>query len=226
MKKVSVSFTIFLLFCFSCLVFLMGLDVEAATESDSTVKMSSYESQDLLDDLLDLLPDLPGDALPGDGASDRFGLKDDLTVLGAFATSDEPELSTELESSCSLDKSINQRFLFSTAEKVFFGMVIRNVGVDSKNITVSFKVTGPLVLNEDINITVPAESICLAFTNLPVELPEGVYKLSSAVSGLGKAGLLIVFEDDFNFSTPIQTPIVTSTPASTPVVTPTPTPAP
>lgn len=197
MQKKAISFTIFSIICFT-LFFQASLIAQQIPEIPG------------LPDLPDL-PDLP--SLPDN--------RKNLVILGAFATAEEPILPTDTASKCPTSPFINERFIYAPEEKVFIGLAIANTSGDTKDILVAFNVTGPIILSEEIEATIAPESICLVSTNLPRDVPAGVYKINGIVRGRGGALLKILFDDDFQVPTPVPTP----TPAPTPVIifiTPTP----
>lgn len=132
--------------------------------------------------------------------------KRSILTLGSFATNVEPVLSTEIDTKCSIITAIKQQFVFSTSEKVYVGIAVRNSTSNSKNLKVTFDVTGPLVFKEVLNISVPAESICLPFTNLPKEVPEGLYKIKGSISGRESKDMIIEFRDNIPVGTSTVVP--------------------
>lgn len=146
-----------------------------------------------------------------------------VVILGAFATAEEPQLSTEVDSKCPLTSSINQRFEFNSAEKVYFGLAIKNRSNAQRSLTVIFVVSGRnLILNESMKITIPSGGTCLPFTSLPTGIPDGLYKLSGGLLGRGSANIIVSLDDDNPLpgSTPVTSPAheATPTPTATPPI--------
>lgn len=201
MKKLVINLSVFI--TFSLAAFLSPCIVIAADEIDdyNEIDDEGYFSNesDFEPELFPLIPDT----------------KRNIVVMGAFATTDEPLLSTEDNSNCSISSAVEQEYEFSTGEKVFFGLAIKNTTTSSKNLKVLFLVTGPIIQKIVTEVTIPAESICMPFTNLPKEIPEGLYKISGFVPGRGRASIIIDFTDR----------VITPTPATTPTPVPEPTPS-
>lgn len=212
MKKIWTYACIFLAICLNA---LSSIHVKASEDEweiyiDNTVQMDAQDISEINgtrndieeSDILDEITKVP--FLPG--------TRRNIVVMGAFATLEEPKLSTEKDSGCPLGFNINQRYVFSTSEKVFIGLAIKNATPNSKSLKVSFLVTGPLILKKTLDITIAADSICLPVINLPIEIPTGLYKIFGFVPGRGEADAIIEFRDDLATPTPAPLPIPTPTP--------------
>lgn len=211
MWRLWIYATIFIFFVI-CLNILYPIEVKASEEAeiyiDNTGQMDTQDASEI-NDLRDEIEE--GDILDEISKVRLLpGTRRNIVVMGAFATLEEPKLSTEVDSSCPIGFNINQRYVFSTSEKVFIGLAIKNTAPNSKSLKVAFLVTGPLILKKTLDITIAADSICLPVINLPTDIPTGLYKIFGFVPGRGEADAIIEFRDDL--ATPTPTPMPTPTP--------------
>lgn len=148
------------------------------------------------------------------------GAKGSIVILGAFATRKEPKLSTEEDSDCPIEDSIDLQYKFPTLQPFFIGIAIKNKSDDTKDVKVSFTITGPAIYRETSEITIPEGSTCLAFIDVIFFTP-GLYKISGGVPFRGAAEMIVELSDEI--PTPTPTPTLTPTPTPIPLISPSPT---
>ncbi len=146
--------------------------------------------------------------------------KRQIIVMGAFATLEQPKLSTAAASNCALDPFIKQRYLFPTFHPFFLGVAIKNRTTRPRTLQVRFNVSGPSQLEETKTITVPAGSVCLTDIDVIFSVP-GSYKLTTSIPLKGRHGKAEMFFDlSDNAPIPTPEPTATATPAPTGTATP------
>jgi len=212
MKKEFFKLTVLCVFCLS-LFFQMSIVIadntgnlnyqtgESDVVADSFMAILKEKKNTPTPEPTPFLPERPEEGYFPDLPDERNVDRKNIITLGSFATNVEPVLSTEIDTKCSIIAAIKQQFVFSTSEKVYVGIAVRNSTSNSKNLKVTFDVTGPLVFKEVLNISIPAESICLPFTNLPKEVPEGLYKIKGSISGRASKDMIIEFRDNIPVGT-------------------------
>lgn len=216
MRNLLISGSVFLIFCLNFLYFQGSI-------------FAKNESADF--QAVDNNEDISAQAkFPPDLNPVLVGIRKDIVVMGVFATVEEPQFSTVIASDCPITSIIAERYVFFTEELVFIGVALKNKTEESKTVEVKFAVDGPIKFDESIETTIPANSVCLPFTNLPIFIPEGFYNITCIVESGGRASMTIEFRDDLVIPTPLTsqtptpelTPEPTQKPAATPIVTPTP----
>ena len=216
MQKLLIFGSVFLISCFNFLYFQGSIFAE-----NESVDFQAANNKDDISAHAKFPPDLDPVLV---------GIRKDIVVLGAFATVEEPQFSTAFASDCPITSIIAERYVFFTEELVFIGVALKNKTDESKTVEIKFSVNGPIILNESIETTIPANSVCLPFINLPIFIPEGFYDIAAIVESGGRTSMTIEFRDDLVIPTPLTsqtlTPEPTKEPAPTPIATPIATPTP
>jgi len=103
-----------------------------------------------------------------------------ITVMGAFATSDEPT-----------EEPIPLKFEFPTFSKYYVGIVIINNSSADKDVTVTFELFGSRNGKEDAEFTVPGESTFLAYIDDTLGRP-GFYTYKVGIKDLGSSKITLM----------------------------------
>ncbi len=138
-------------------------------------------------------------------------LRRNFNVFGLYTTSDDPLMGASLPSSsenrlgcssCPAVFQINQDYEFTTDTPVFLGITIMNITDIERCANIRFWIIGRndnhrkvLYASDDKEVSILPNNICRPFIDIPVNIPEGTYKLIGHVRGGGFASMKILFKD-------------------------------
>ncbi len=109
---------------------------------------------------------------------------DIIKLMGAFATSDLP-----------VSQPISLKFEYTTFEKLYMGVVIINYSGNDKDVTVTFRLSGPRGGVEKEVITIPASSTYYAYIYDTLGRP-GFYTFQGGVKDIGSLKVTMLFTEE------------------------------
>lgn len=127
---------------------------------------------------------IQGYAIPNTHTSGKkYAKKNNVVLLGAFATSDEPTT-----------QPIYLNFEYTTFNKFYLGVVVINTSNDKKDVVVTFELSGPRRGKEEEEITVPANSSYVAYIYDIIGRP-GIYTFQGGIKDGESSKIKLLFEE-------------------------------